>query len=49
MAAYTFNDRFTLRLNVTNLADERYIDRVGGGHFVPGTGRSAALTTALKF
>jgi catecholate siderophore receptor len=26
----------TARFNVTNLADEEYIDRVGGGHFVPG-------------
>jgi catecholate siderophore receptor len=49
MAAYDLNERITLRLNVTNLADERYIDRVGGGHFIPGAGRSAALTTALKF
>ncbi|HEY3492119.1 MAG TPA: TonB-dependent receptor, partial [Solirubrobacterales bacterium] len=49
MAGYDLNERLTLRLNVTNLADERYIDRVGGGHFIPGAGRSVALTTALKF
>jgi len=24
-------------------------DRVGGGHFIPGTGRSAALTTTVGF
>ncbi len=47
--AYEFNDRLTLRLNGSNLADERYIDRVGGGHFVPGPGRSLALTTQVKF
>jgi catecholate siderophore receptor len=41
--------RFTLRLNGTNLANERYIDRVGGGHFIPGQSRSVALTTAVKF
>jgi catecholate siderophore receptor len=46
MASYDLNERITLRLNVSNLADERYIDRVGGGHFIPGSGRSAALTTA---
>ncbi len=45
----TVNQRFTLRLNIYNLADERYIDRVGGGHFIPGAGRSAALTTSVNF
>jgi len=49
MASYDFNQRLTLRLNAYNLADERYIDRVGGGHFIPGAGRSVALTTSLKF
>ena len=49
MAAYDLNERLTLRLNVSNLTDEQYIDRVGGGHFIPGAGRSVALTTALKF
>ena len=47
--AYEVNDRLTLRLNGSNLADERYIDRVGGGHFIPGPGRSLALTTQVKF
>jgi catecholate siderophore receptor len=46
---WEINERFSLRLNLNNLADERYIDRVGGGHFIPGAGRSAALTTGLKF
>ena len=49
MASYDVTDWLTLRLNVTNLADERYIDRVGGGHFIPGASRSAALTTQLRF
>lgn len=47
--AYEVNRNLTLRLNAYNLADERYIDRVGGGHFVPGAGRSAMLTAELKF
>jgi catecholate siderophore receptor len=34
---------------VYNLADERYIDRLGGGHFVPGDGRSAVLTASFSF
>ncbi|MPY87841.1 MAG: TonB-dependent siderophore receptor [Luteitalea sp.] len=49
MAAYHVSDHLTLRLNVSNLANERYIDRVGGGHFIPGPGRSAALTTSVAF
>jgi catecholate siderophore receptor len=49
MAAYTFDQRLSLRLNVANLADERYIDRVGGGHFIPGAGRSASLTAGYRF
>ena len=49
MAAYPVNTHLTLRLNATNLADERYIDRIGGGHFIPGEGRMVALNAALKF
>lgn len=49
MAAWRLNNRFALRLNAYNLADERYIDRVGGGHFIPGAGRSVSLTTDIDF
>lgn len=49
MASYRVSENFTLRLNVYNLADEEYIDRVGGGHFIPGPGRSATLTASLRF
>ncbi len=49
MISYRVNDKLSFRLNIYNLADERYIDRVGGGHFVPGPGRSAALTASVKF
>jgi catecholate siderophore receptor len=48
-AAYYINDHFTVRLNVYNIADEDYIDRVGGGHFVPGAGRSATLTASVTY
>ncbi len=49
MLSYKVSENVSLRLNVYNLADERYIDRVGGGHFVPGPGRSASLTASIKF
>ena len=44
---YDITPKTTLRLNVFNIFDERYIDQVGGGHFVPGAGRSAVATLAF--
>ena len=49
MLAYEVNENITLRLNVYNLADEDYIERLGGGHFIPGAGRSAVLTANLRY
>lgn len=45
--AYEFESGVTVRLNAFNLFDERFIDQVGGGHFVPGPGRSAIATVAF--
>jgi catecholate siderophore receptor len=47
--AYPVNERLSLRLNALNLTDEDYIDRVGGGHFVPGAGRSASVSADINF
>jgi catecholate siderophore receptor len=49
MLAYHPSKNLTLRLNVYNLTNEEYIDRVGGGHIVPGPARSAVLTASLAF
>ena len=49
MASYTVNDTLSLRLNVLNVGDEEYVDRFGGGHYVPGAGRSAQLTAFFSF
>ncbi len=49
MASCVVNQSLTLRLNVDNLADKLYIDRIGGGHQIPGPGRSASLTANLRF
>ena len=49
MAAYRVSNQLTLRLNGLNLANTRYIDRVGGGHFTPGPGRSVMLTFDAGF
>jgi len=49
MAAYEVSHALTLRLNVNNLAGERYVDRVGGGHYIPGPGRSVAINAEIGF
>jgi catecholate siderophore receptor len=49
MASYPVTDSIDLRLNVTNLADKDYVDRVGGGHYVPGPGRTVSLTATFTF
>ncbi|MDR2877110.1 MAG: TonB-dependent siderophore receptor [Chromatiales bacterium] len=49
MASYPVNDAITLRLNVDNVTDEAYVANVGGGHFIPGPGRSAFVTADLRF
>lgn len=49
MISKQFTKNVKAQINVYNLADEEYIDRVGGGHFVPGAGRTAMLTIGLAF
>jgi catecholate siderophore receptor len=49
LASYAVNDKLTLRLNGQNLADTEYVDRVGGGHYIPGPGRQIMLTTDFRF
>lgn len=47
-ASYEVNSHLTLRLNASNVADEQYIDRIGGGHYVPGPGRQVMVTATVK-
>jgi catecholate siderophore receptor len=49
MASYEVNESVSLRLNALNLADEEYVDRFGGGHYVPGAGRTVQLTAYVSF
>ena len=49
-ASYDLTDRATLRLNVQNVGDERYILRTNGIHHAdPAPGRSATLALNLRF
>lgn len=49
MMAYEFDNGFGLRLNATNLTDEDYAANVGGGHYIPGDGRSVILSADFQF
>ncbi len=49
MASYPVNSHLTLRINGSNLADAEYVDRVGGGHYIPGPRRAVAVSTDIRF
>lgn len=49
MAAYDASRALTLRLNVNNLTGEEYVDRVGGGHYIPGAGRTIVVSAEVGF
>lgn len=49
MASYGVNEHLTLRVNGANLGDTRYVDRVGGGHYIPGPRRSVLFTGDIRF
>ncbi len=49
MASYPISKHIDLKLNLYNLTDKFYFDRIGGGHIVPGPGRSASLSTSFRF
>ncbi|MEO8070041.1 MAG: TonB-dependent siderophore receptor, partial [Acidobacteriota bacterium] len=49
MASYAVNSHLTLRFNGNNLSDKAYVDRVGGGHYIPGPRRSGQLTASVGF
>ncbi|HEX5704167.1 MAG TPA: TonB-dependent siderophore receptor [Pyrinomonadaceae bacterium] len=49
MASYPISKHIDLKLNLFNLSDTYYFDRIGGGHIVPGPGRAAMLSTSFRF
>ncbi len=49
MASYPLNDNISLRLNLYNITDKFYFDRLGGGHLIPGPARSVMLSTSFRF
>ena len=49
MASYPISEHVDMKLNLYNLTDKFYFDRIGGGHIVPGPGRAAMLSTSFRF
>lgn len=49
MASYPVSRHLTLRVNGSNLADAQYVDRVGGGHYIPGPRRAVIVSTDVRF
>jgi catecholate siderophore receptor len=49
MISYRANERLDLRLNLSNLNDAFYFERLGGGHLIPGPSRYLLLTTNFYF
>jgi catecholate siderophore receptor len=49
MAGYTINRHLDLRLNLSNLNNAFYFDRLGGGHLIPAAGRTVLMTTNFSF
>ncbi|WP_193165117.1 TonB-dependent receptor [Microbulbifer hainanensis] len=46
---YAFSENISAQLNLQNLTGEEYIDYVGGGHFIPGLGRTALLSVNFNY
>ena len=50
MATSTYSPRVAFQLNIQNLTDKLYFDRVSSPHYAGvGAGRSASLMANLKF
>ena len=49
MASYPVTSKMDLRLNLYNLNNAYYFDRLGGGHLIPGASRSVMVSTAFHF
>lgn len=49
MASYRLTKNVDLRVNLNNLGDKYYIDRIGGGHIIPGAGRVLLVSSGFRF
>jgi catecholate siderophore receptor len=49
MASQRLNAHLDIQVNVTNLANTRYVDRGYTGHFIPGPGRAFVVGPSIRF
>jgi catecholate siderophore receptor len=49
MSEYKFDERTSVKANLTNVADKLYADSLYSGHYIPGAGRTAQVTLNVKF
>ncbi|KXI27994.1 molybdenum ABC transporter permease [Paraglaciecola hydrolytica] len=49
MVSYQATEKLSINLNGSNITDEDYVDQLGGGHFIPGTGRLITLGATYSF
>jgi catecholate siderophore receptor len=49
MASYPITSHIDLRLNLYNLNNAYYFDRLGGGRVVPGASRTANVSLGFRF
>lgn len=49
MVTYHATEKLDIQLNVYNLSNETYYQGVNGSHIVPGAGRTALLSTKVRF
>jgi catecholate siderophore receptor len=48
MAEYRFNERYSIKGNISNATDERYADQLYSGHYIPGAARNVQVTFSAK-
>jgi catecholate siderophore receptor len=49
MASFPLGRHLDLRVNLYNLTNDYYFDRLGGGHLIPGAGRSVLVSAGFRF
>jgi catecholate siderophore receptor len=49
LAEYRFNDKFTLKANLNNVANKYYADTLYRGHYIPGQGRVFSMNLTARF
>jgi catecholate siderophore receptor len=49
LVSFPITSKVDLRVNLYNLNDAYYFDRLGGGHLIPGAGRSVMVSTGFRF